>query len=119
MATLATYFRRPVTLSRAEAEPVIRRADRFRLRDLPNEDVFFYSKRIDNSRVVREADPKARERCWSIVGAASVLAALLITALAPTVGSTLAGYKLQTLRQEQQRLMDERRVLEVEEAALL
>src|SRR6266545_3813651 len=116
MATLATFFRRPLSLSRPVDDAPVRavQVDPYRLRDLPNEDVFFYSKRIDNSRVVREADPKARERCWSIVGAASVLAALLITALAPTVGSTLAGYKLQTLRQEQQRLMDERRVLEVE-----
>ncbi len=93
--------------------------DPYRLRDIPNEDVFFYAKRIDNSRVVREADPKARQVCWSSIGAACVMAAMLATLLAPSVGSTLAGYKLQSLRQEQQRLLDERRVLQVEEAGLL
>ena len=31
-----------------------------RLRPFANEDIYFYVKRIDNSRVVREADPASR-----------------------------------------------------------
>jgi hypothetical protein len=48
-----------------------------------------------------------------------VLAVLLAGALAPSVGGTFAGYQLQALKQERQRLMDERSTLEVEEAALV
>ena len=36
--------------------------DPFQLRALPHEDVFLYSKQIDNSRLVREADPKCARR---------------------------------------------------------
>ncbi len=123
MATLATFFRKTEALS--SAEPVSRRQalrvepDTYRLRALPNEDVFFYCKPIDNSRVVREADPKARGECWSAIGAACVIAVLLTSVLIPTVATTLAGYKFQALKEEQQRLLNERRVLELEEARLL
>ena len=53
------------------------------------------------------------------IGAFAVLAVLLAGALAPTVWGTFAGYQLQALKQERQRLIDERSTLEVEEAALL
>jgi cell division protein FtsL len=108
----------------AVAEPGVRRApavakaDPYRLRALPNEDVFLYSKRIDNSRLVREADPKSRAECWSTLGAACIVVLLLTSVLAPSVGSILSGYKLQELRKEEQRLLDEQRVLALEEARL-
>ena len=93
--------------------------DLFQLRELPHEDVFFYSKRIDNSRLVREADPKSGTRCWSAVGAAAVALAFLTAIMLPSLGNTIAGYKLEGLRSEERRLTEERRVLEVQEAALL
>jgi cell division protein FtsL len=43
---------------------------------------------------------------------------MLTSVLAPGVGRVLAGYQLQALESEQQRLMDERRVLELQEASL-
>ena len=124
MATLATFFRRPdgvVSGARyAHAETAVETAyDSFRLRSFPNEDVYFHCKRIDNSRVVREADPKAGGVCWSTIGAACLLIAALTSALAPSVAGILAGYKLQSLVQEESRLLDERRVLELDEARLL
>ena len=124
MATLATFFRRPEALFATQAtarkhEIARPAADAFRLRALPNEDVFFYSKRIDNSRVVREADPRSRSQCLSTIGAALGLVALLLTALIPNVAQTLAGYQLESLRQEQQRLLNEKRGLELQEARLL
>lgn len=94
-------------------------ADRFRLRALPNEDVFFFVKRVDNSRLVREADPRARTQCWSAIGAACAIVALLTTMLMPGVAGTMAGYKISELKVEEQRLLDERRVLELEEARLV
>jgi len=48
-----------------------------------------------------------------------VLAVLLAGALAPTVWGTFAGYQVQALKQERQRLIDERSTLEVDEAALV
>ena len=92
--------------------------DLFRLRALPNEDVFLFAKRIDNSRVVREPDPKSRGECWSAIGVACVLAALLMALLSPSVANTLAGYQLQSLKQEEQHLLNEQRVLDVIEAKL-
>lgn len=119
MATLATDFKKSDALVYRDAHTAKAASDPYVLRALPNEDVFFFSKRIDNSRLVREADPRARGACWSAIGAACLLVALLTSVLAPSVANTMAGYKLQALKQEQQRLIDERRVLEVEEAQLL
>ncbi|MBM3773864.1 MAG: hypothetical protein FJW37_01730 [Acidobacteria bacterium] len=89
------------------------------LRPLPNEDVFFYSKNINNSKLVREADPRSRKDCWSAIGAACVLLLALGGMVTPTVGAYLAGYKLEALKEEQRRLLDERAVLELAEARLL
>ncbi|MFN7998888.1 MAG: hypothetical protein U0Q18_35015 [Bryobacteraceae bacterium] len=91
--------------------------DLFRLRALPNEDVYLFSKPIDNSRLVREPNPKARGD-WSMIAMACVLAATFMGVLSPSVANILAGYQLQSLKQEEQRLMNEQRVLEVAEAQL-
>ena len=93
--------------------------DPFQLRALPHEHLFLYNKRIDNSRLVREADPKSRGACWSAIGAACVLGVLLTSAFAPSVATTIAGYKLEALRIEERRLMEERRSLDLQEAELL
>src|SRR5207253_555349 len=60
-----------------------------------------------------------RGECWSAVGAAAVLLMLGVSIIAPHVGSVLAGYKLEALKQERQSLINERRELEVKEAGLL
>ncbi len=118
MATLATILRK----FDASAEPrraTMARPASYSLRALPNEDIFFYTKRVDNSRLVREPDPRAKAECWSTIGAVSALAVVLITSLAPSVAGITAGYQLQALKQERQRLLDERRSLDVAEARLL
>jgi hypothetical protein len=121
MATLATFFRRSdamamgaerVTTARAESDP-------FRLRALPNDGIYFYSKRIDNSRVIRQADPAATGQCWSAVSAAAVLLMIGASIIAPNVASILAGYKVQALKLEHQSLVDRIRELDVREATLL
>jgi hypothetical protein len=93
--------------------------DPFLLRALPHEDVFLYSKKIDNSRLVREADPQSRGACWSAIGAACLLLVLLTGAFAPTAMTTLAGYKLEALHGEERRLLEEGRNLDLQEAELL
>lgn len=118
MATLATFFR--ATTEKQERHERIRAGiDPFRLRALPNDDIYFYSKRIDNSRVVRQADPAARGECWSAVAAVGLLLMLGASVIAPHVGSILAGYQLESLKSERQTLVDQMRALDVKEAALL
>ena len=137
MGTLATLFRRtefiPVAEERAaqgrvqrvsRAQAVQQAAqpqerDAYELRALPNDDVYFYCKRIDNSRLVRQADPAAKGQCWSAIGATCAVAALCGAMMAPKAATVLAGYKLQQLKQERAGLMDERKSLEVEEARIL
>jgi hypothetical protein len=89
------------------------------VRPFANEDIFFYVKRIDNSRVVRAADPQAREACWKLIGSVVAAAVLLVAVLLPGAYSLLAGYQIQTLHQDAHRLVNERASLELQEAALL
>jgi hypothetical protein len=121
MATLATFFRRSDAVAMiAERTDTIRaQSDPFMLRALPNDDIYFYAKRVDNSRVVRQADPAARSECWSAVGAAALLLMLGASIIAPQAGSVIAGYKLESLKHERQSLLDQKRDLDVKEAALL
>ncbi len=123
MATLATFFRRseaPASVETGTQRHVPRpEPDIFRLRALPNEDVFFYCKKIDNSGVVRQADPRSRGECWSAIGMATAMVVMLAGIMMPNVAATMAGYRYQELKQEEQRLLEERRVLDLEEARLL
>jgi hypothetical protein len=123
MATLATFFQATsaseARASKSRRATVHAQTDPFRLRALPNDDIYFYSKKIDNSRIVRQADPEARGKCWSAVGAAGVLLMLGVSIIAPHVGAILAGYKLEALKAERQTLIDQKRDLEVREAGLL
>src|SRR6266542_2732752 len=102
MATLATFFRRPELMARAEEKTVERPVPRakvnpYALRALPGEHVFFYSKRIDNSRIVRAADPNSGGDCWTVIGAGTAVAALITALLIPSLGGILAGYRIESL----------------------
>jgi hypothetical protein len=104
----------------AHAELPVRRADASaRIRAFANEDILFYVKRIDNSGVVRQADPHARARCMKMAGSVFAAAVLLIFILLPSAYGLLAGYKIQSLKQESERLSAARASLELEESQLL
>ena len=123
MATLANLFNRFVEAGRV-AEAAVETAssenwERYRIRSLPNEDVYFYFKRLDNSRVVPLADPRARTKSWKFLGASVLSAAFLICMLLPTAYGYLAGRQLHDLQQENQRLVTERGRLELEEEKLV
>jgi len=90
-----------------------------RVRAFANEDIYFYTKRIDNSGVVREADPQARGTCWKLIGSVVAAAVVLIGVLLPSAYSLLAGYQIQALQQEQQRLATDQASLELQEAQLI
>jgi len=121
MATLARIFSRPLTpaIRGALSSRPVPAQDLFRLRALPNEDVYLYAKRIDNSRLMRQPNPKEGRACWSTIAIACVAAALLMGSLAPGLANILTGYQLQSLRGEESRLVNEMRVLNVEEAELV
>jgi len=123
MATLATFFTRLFTPSPAASEAPVAGVqmpdDIYVLRSIPNEDVFFFVKTIDNSRVVRQADPVAPRRCWKTIVGGCTAAVLLIFLLLPGAYNLLAGYQIQQLRAQRQQLLNERAALELEEARLL
>src|SRR5258706_5021701 len=118
MATLATILRKFDKVAVEPRRTEMAQQNPYLLRALPNEDIFFYTKRVDNSRLVREADPKAKAECWSTIGAVCAVAAVLITSLVPGVAGITAGYQVEALKQERVRLLNERRGLEVAEAKL-
>jgi hypothetical protein len=121
MATLPTFVKKSevrVTAPRREDKEASGRmraeADPYLLRPLPGEDIFFFSKQIDNSRVVRVADPRSRGAAWSAAGAMCLMAILLTGSVAPRIANLFAGYRIESLRLEQQRLIDESQVLDVQ-----
>jgi hypothetical protein len=128
MATLATFFRRmePIADTRdqdrqrtAREAAAAEAEDALALSGLPNDDVFFYFKRIDNTRLVRQADPQAKGECWSAIGAVCAVALAIGSMIAPSVAGIMDSYRIQDLKQEQAKLRTERRKLDVEEETLL
>jgi cell division protein FtsL len=107
------------TREAVRANVVPGRDERFKVRRIPNENIYFFAKTIDNSRVVRERDPKTRGSQWRLMAATLGGAALLITVLLPSAYTFIAGHEMQDLRQKREQLLAERRRLEVEEAKLL
>jgi hypothetical protein len=121
MATLATFWNRfgGTNPAGTGTTRVAAPAGSSRLRPTPNEDVYFFVKRIDNSRVVRAANPRAGRRCWRFIGTGGLITLLLIGLFLPSAYGLFLGYDLEELKAQQKRLLDERSVLELEEARLL
>lgn len=120
MATLAAIFRR------SDAGAVRRQVavgrfpqDRCRLRPLPCEDVYLFCKKIDNSRVVRQADPAARRKSLKTVAMSLMAALTLMLLLLPHGLNVIAGYQISSLERERETLEGERKRLQLEEARLL
>lgn len=121
MATLATFWNRfsGARPAGAASARVATPAGSSRLRPTPNEDVYFFVKRIDNSRVVRAANPRAGRRCWKFIGTGGLITLLLIGLFLPSAYGLFLGYDLEELKVQQNRLLDERSALELEQARLL
>lgn len=121
MASFATFVNRFVGVSDlADAPPAVwTRTESPRLRPIANEDVYLFVKRIDNSTVVRAVDPAARRARGHTVVAGFIAAVLVIAGLVPVAYNTLAGFTIENLRQEQEKLKQERTAVEASEADLL
>jgi hypothetical protein len=115
MAALANIFRRATGAPARNAATTP--AESYRLRELPNEDLYFYGpKPIDNSRLVRASDPGQTGRDFSAIGALSAVAVIVITLLGPSVGGLMANWQIADLEKEQLRLINENRRVEAEVA---
>lgn len=128
MATSATWYDRLMGKSGVEAHGYAeassastqtRKAADYRLRPFPNDDIHFFTKRIDNSRVIREEDPQAPRACWKMIGGAGASAVLLIGMLLPSGYRMMAGYQIEELKKEAQRLEQQKEELELAESRLL
>jgi hypothetical protein len=121
MASLATFVNRFVGVrALEEAAPAVwTRTESPRLRPIANEDVYLFVKRIDNGAVVRAADPAARRARSRSVATGFIAAMLVIAGLVPAAYNTMAGFTLQNLRQEQDKLKQEQATLDLQEAELL
>jgi len=123
MATQASSFERFAT-GAGWGEPAAQagrgqEADSHRLRPVPNEEIYFFRKAIDNSGVLRQGDPQSRARCWRWIATTAAGTMLLAALLWPNVYGMVAGYQIEALKIRQQRLIAERSELEVQEARLL
>ncbi len=123
MATIATkfgsFFSRASEQAGAPSSLPVAQDSRTRLRSFPNEDIYFHIKHIDNSAVIRQADPESDRASIKMVLAAGLAAAMLIGVLMPKGYGVLAGYQIQSLRQEQEKLLAEQAALELKEASLM
>ncbi len=121
MASLATFVNRFVgARDLADVPPAVwTRTESPKLRSIANEDVYLFVKRIDNSSVLRAADPAARRTRSRSVATGFIAALLVIAGLVPTAYNTMAGFTLQNLRQEQDKLKQQQAQLDLQEATLL
>ena len=91
----------------------------FRIRAVAHEQIYFFAKRIDNSRVVRQADPRAGKIAWRSIASAFTGAVIVVALLLPALYGMMEGSKIEVLRLEKERLMADRSVLEMKETKLM
>lgn len=121
MATLATFVNRFAGIANftETSSAAWTRTESPRLRPIANEDVYLFVKRIDNTSVIREANPAAQRARGNSMATGFVAAVLVIAGLVPTAYNITSGFTLQNLRQEQSQLQEERAKLETAEAQLV
>lgn len=78
----------------------------------------YFAKRIDNSRVVRVADPKRRRELLSFGITLTVLLLLVMTYVWQHFSAIEYGYKIEQLKSERESVMESNRALKLEEASL-
>jgi cell division protein FtsL len=89
------------------------------VRAFPNEDIYFWRKGLDNSRVARQGDPRIWETCWRFFSAMTLMVVLAVGLLLPNAINLLSGIQLQRLRAENTQLRNQQRQLALQESRLL
>lgn len=95
------------------------RTEMYRLRPVPNEDVYFYAKRVDNSRLVRPVNRKARKHEIRVMAGAFIMLLLIVGLTLPDLMNFMAGVQLQALRKEHGDLLREHERIAHEEAQVM
>jgi len=93
-------------------------ADRYHLRPMPNEEIHVFVKKIDNTRVVREQDPKANASAWRTISMAGIFALVVVGLIVPIANSYLAGYTVTEIEKQNSQLQSQLARLSVREAEL-
>ncbi|HVO11657.1 MAG TPA: cell division protein FtsL [Vicinamibacteria bacterium] len=83
-----------------------------------DEGVVLLGKSVDNSRVVRQVDPRSRREIFLVLLLVALLAAGLGLYAWPALEIRRAGQTSVELYREKERLLEERRKLQLEKAAL-
>jgi cell division protein FtsL len=78
----------------------------------------YFGKRIDNTRVVRVADPKRRRELVSLAATLALLFLLLMVYGWQHFKAIDYGYKIEALKGERDAIMESNRALKLEEASL-
>lgn len=91
----------------------------YRLRALPREDILLFVKEIDNDNLVQVRDRKDWAASVSMVAGVMVASLLVIALLLPGGYSLLASRRMNHLQQQREAMINQLRVLRVEEASLL
>ena len=87
-------------------------------RPLPMEEICFFVKPIDNSRLVRVLDPHSHRDRLKIGGFFAALFTLAVLYSLPQVALRHSGYKIEDLKRENQALVEANKTLSVREASL-
>jgi cell division protein FtsL len=78
----------------------------------------YFSKAIDNSRLVKVADPQRKREMALLLAALGLLLGLLLLFCGQHYSAIEYGYRNETLRQQRDQLLEARRQLQLDEAQL-
>jgi cell division protein FtsL len=101
----------PQAAEETGAQPQLRRY-------MPGAPEIYFGKMIDNSRLVKIADPRRRREMTFFAVALAVLLVLAMAYLCQHFRAIDYGYKIETLRSERETLSQANRALKLEEASL-
>ncbi|MCZ2155666.1 MAG: hypothetical protein LC114_17500 [Bryobacterales bacterium] len=91
----------------------------FKLRSIPNEDVYFFCPPIDNSRLVKADDPAERRRAAGMTAVSVTVVVAVLLLLSPRLLNLFAGVQIHRLEEDRRKLIVEHDVLEFEESRLM
>lgn len=119
MATAANWQREEVSVQETARTGWRESTDKYRLRPIPNEDVYFYSKCVDNSRLVRPVNHAARRREMRMMVGGFAMLLLVVCLTLPHLLNVMAGAQIQKLRAEHDRLVSAHAELTFRESELM
>jgi cell division protein FtsL len=81
-------------------------------------DPFYEAKQVDNSRLVKQADPLERRAQFKLVWFSLLLLAVVLAAACQRFALIRTGYGIEQLKSQREQLLEANRQLQLEEARL-